>query len=387
MAAQGLAAPRPLATPDIRHLRRAIRTPGLLQLDFVNVLAPAHRLVVFSRVGPYDPERLQRLVYERGEFTEQWAHEASIVPMDAWPLLGHRREAFRPWPKAPIMQVRNRDRYLRQVLKIVEEKGPVTAADLPPVAGPRRRPGDWHRSVPRWALEVQFGRGRLAVASRLPNFQRVYDLPERVIPVEQLKRRLTPADARRELLARASAALGVATAPDLADYYRMPARDALPRIRELVEAGEIEEVRVEGWNEPAYLAGSARIPRSLRARTLLSPFDPLVWHRPRVERLFDFHYRIEIYVPAARRRWGYYVLPFLHGDRIVARVDLKAERGAGRLLVKAAHLEAHANEGETAAALASELRQVADWLGLGRIRVGRRGGLSPALRRAVRSAV
>lgn len=383
LAALGFGKPRP-ASPDRRHVRRVIDTLGLLQLDFVNVLVPAQQLVLFSRVGAYDRDRLRDVVYGSGHYTEQWAHEASIVPMDAWPLLEHRRKNYRPWPNNPILKLpcKGRD-YLADVVAIVRERGAVCSSDLPAVDGPKRRPGDWHRSVPRWALEYHFGCGNLAVADRLPNFQRIYDLPERVIPAKHLERRLADADARRELLRHAARSLGIATAHDLADYYRMSARDAMPHIPDLVAAGEITEVRVEGWREAGYLHRDARVPRQIEARALLSPFDPVAWYRPRTERLFDFHYRIEIYVPAAQRRWGYYVLPFLLGDRLVARVDLKADRKRSRLLVQAAHAEPDIDRGATCDALALELRELGAWLDLERVVVGRRGDLAQELRNAV----
>ena len=245
----------------------------------------------------------------------------------------------------------------------------MTSHDLPAVKGPRRRRGDWHRSLPRWALEWHFGHGNVAVANRLPNFQRVYDLPERLLDPETLSGSLGRQEAERELLRKSAAACGIATLKDLADYFRMSPRVARPRIDELVEAGELNPVEVQGWRETAYLHRNASIPRSLDAESLLSPFDPVAWCRPRAERLFDFHYRIEIYVPAARRRWGYYVLPFLLGDRIVARVDLKADRPNSTLLVLAAYPEARVDADFVAEALAREFRRLADWLGLERIDV------------------
>lgn len=360
-----------------------MRTIGLLQLDFVNVLVPAHHFVVYSRVGPYSSDCLHRTLYESGEYTEHWAHEASIVPMQAWPLLAYRRNTYRPWTRSPLHTLRNKSKYLLEIIDFVEKNGAVTSQDLEPVPTPKRKPGDWHRSIQRCALEYHFGTGSLVVSKRLPNFQRVYDLPERVIPAECLERSVDLADAHRELLRTAAEAYGIATLADLADYYRMTQREAKPRVAELVDAGLLRQVNVEGWTEPAYLSDRARIPRAVGRATLVSPFDPLVWFRPRAERLFDFRYRIEIYVPAAKRKWGYYVLPFLLNDRLAARVDLKADRRNSRLLVQAAHLENGAAETETASALAQELQRVADWLGLERVRVGRKGGLARALGRAV----
>jgi uncharacterized protein YcaQ len=385
LAAQALHRPRPDCTVDQRHIRRVVRTLGLLQLDFVNVLVPAHYLVIFSRLGRYQKSRFNQLIYSSGEFTEQWAHEASIVPVDAWPLLAHRRKAFRPWSNSPITKLKKPDNYLSQVMRIITDGGAVTAGDLPSVPAPKREAGQWHRSVPRWALEYHFGLGQLAVRDRLENFQRVYDLPERLIDDQHRLHKLDDNSAKRELLRRAARAYGVATAKDLADYYRMKTGDALPRIGELVEEGVLTEVRVGDWADPAYLAPGATIPRRVEASALLSPFDPLVWYRPRAERLFDFHYRIEIYVPEHKRKWGYYVLPYLLGDTIVARVDLKADRRSSILLVRAAYHEDGADPARVAEGLARELLELAAWLDLDRIKVARRGSLSQALRKVLGS--
>ena len=379
LAAQGFDRARPAAKPDIRHLRRVLDTLGLLQLDYVNVLIPAHFFVAWSRLGAYDKACLERLVYERGEFTEQWAHEASIVPMSSWSLLEHRRQAHELHKQNPLRNLRNRNDYLDNVLEQVQQQGALTAHDLPPVAGPKRRPGDWHRSIPRRALEYHFARGDLAVVKRLPNFQRVYDLAERVIPAKHLQRSLSQADAKRELLRCASRGLGIATLQDLADYYRMSPREALPLLSDLVEEGVVTEVSVEGWAESAYLAAGAKIPRRIADASLLSPFDPVVWFRPRAERLFDFHYRIEIYVPAGKRKWGYYVLPFRLGDQIVARVDLKADRKSRQLCVLAVHEEAGVDRALCIESLGQELRQLAQWLDLDDVRVTRHNAIARQL--------
>ena len=383
LAAQDMHRERPACTPDVRHFRRAMQALQVLQLDFVNVLVPAHYLVLWSRLGAYDRRRFDRFVYDRGDYTEQWAHEASIVPSDAWPLLAHRRAAYEPSRHNPLHRLPDREGYLEAVLEQVRRDGALTAADLPPLPGPKRKPGDWHRSIPRWALEYHFARGDLAVARRRRNFQRVYDLPERIIPQHRMGRSHDKETADREMLRRASAALGVATARDLADYFRMSPREAAPRIEELVEEGVLSCVDVENWQETAYLSASARCPRTVEGSSLLSPFDPVVWYRPRAERLFDFHYRIEIYVPAGKRRWGYYVLPFRFRDRIVARVDLKADRKARRLLVLAAHEETGVHPGECADALAGELRSLSDWLCLDSIRVTRNSAFARQLAAAL----
>ncbi len=369
LAAAGFDRDRPANANDARHFRRVMTTIALLQLDFVNVLLPAHYLILWSRLGPYERDRFNRFVYGRQTFTEQWAHEASIVPVEVWPLLAERRARWRPHRNNPIVRMRNHRAYLDDVLARVRDEGALTAQDLPPVPGPKRKPGDWHRSIPRWALEYHFARGELCVQRRRRNFQRVYDLTARIVPDEHRENLPAAEDAARELVRRSAVALGVATANDLADYFRMSPREAAPRLAELVEAGELVEVDVEGWQAPGYLHASARSPRAIDACSLLSPFDPVVWYRPRAERLFDFHYRIEIYVPEPKRRYGYYVLPFLLGDRLVGRVDLKADRATGALRVCHAYAEAGVDEAETAVRLADELRALGRWLGLDTLEV------------------
>lgn len=383
LAAQGFDRPRPDVPSDRRHFRRVFNTLGLLQLDYVNVLMPAHFLIPWSRLGAYEKSAFEKYVYQSGECTEQWAHEASIVPTNAWPLLEHRRRSHAMHKNNPLRRIRNRTAYLDAALKQVESDGAVTANDLPPVPGPKRKPGDWHRSIPRWALEYHFAKGNLVVANRLSNFQRVYDLPSRVVPQLHLTKAFDKRDAQRELLRRAASGLGVATLQDLADYFRMLAREAAPLVDELVEMGELLPVQVEGWEEPAFLAKGARSPRQISGASLLSPFDPVVWFRPRALRLFDFHYRIEIYVPAAKRKWGYYVLPFRVGDQIVARVDLKADRKNKKLLVLAVHAEKQVSRGLCVDALAVELQALREWLSLDAILVTRHNAVSRQLAAAL----
>ncbi len=386
LAAQGFDRPRPAGRPDARHVRGVILRLGLLQLDFVTVVGPAHYQVLFSRLGPYDRALLDDLAYRRREFTEQWAHEASLLPVDAWPLLRHRMEVHRPRPYnfGPVLA--RHPEYAGRVLAEVRARGPLGAEELDhPEGGPRRLEHAWHGSVSRAMLEALFGQGALAVAGRRPDFSRLYDLAERVVPPEHLKRVVDPAEARRELLRRAARAHGVGTAADLADYFRMPVGEARPRLDELVEAETLRTVRVEGWREPAYLDPAARAPRRIDAAALLSPFDPLIWFRPRTQRLFGFEYRFEIFTPPATRRWGCYVLPFLLGDRLVARVDLKSDRPARRLRVVAAHLEPGVEPDRVAAALAAELRLLAGWLGLDGVAVARRAGFDRALAAALRA--
>tara|TARA_R110002096_G_scaffold161007_3_gene327391 strand:- start:37055 stop:38260 length:1206 start_codon:yes stop_codon:yes gene_type:complete len=369
LAAQGFDRVRPGNPNDVRHFRRALSSITVLQLDFVNVLIPAHFLMIWSRLGPYDRNRFERFLYDSGEFIEQWAHEASVVSSDDWPLLAHRRAAFSQHKNSPLNKLPQRDQYLRQIIEQVTELGATTAHDLPPVDGPARKPGDWHRSVPRWAIEHHFGTGRLAVRRRKKNFQRVYDLPERILSKHLCDRAVSTNESIRKLVQKATVALGVATVHDIADYYRMAVSDVAPGLQELAEEGVVSQVAIEGWSDPAYLAATARSPRVIPGASLLSPFDPVVWFRPRALRLFDLDYRIEIYVPEHKRRWGYYVLPFRQGDRITARVDLKADRKRSRLLVQNAHLERGAEASATAHALHAELCELSDWLQLQQIDV------------------
>lgn len=383
LAAQGFDRKRPDAPTDVRHFRRTMAAIAVLQLDFVNVLMPAHFLMIWSRLGPYNRSRFEDYLYNSGEHIEQWAHEASIVASSDWPLLAHRRSEFQPWKNGPLSKMPNQQAYLDDILDAVTSQGATTSNDLPAVAGPKRKPGDWHRSVPRSALEHHFGTGNLAVRRRLKNFQRVYDLPDRIIDTRHLAKTVQKTEAERELLRKASSSLGIATAHDLADYYRMTVRDAAPRIQELVEEGALVEVSVDGWTDRAYLDARARSPRKISGESLLSPFDPVVWFRPRAERLFDFEYRIEIYVPADKRRWGYYVLPFRQGDAITARVDIKADRKQSVLSVQNAHLEPMANQSSTAEALAAELRALATWLNLECVAIKKANAFEKALARLI----
>jgi uncharacterized protein len=386
LAAQGFDRPRPARKITVRDVRRTILRLGLLQLDYVNVLVPAHYAVLFSRLGAYDRALLDTLVYRKREFTEQWAHEASVVPVGIWPLLRSRREAYRARPREFETFLSQFPEYVEFAIEQVRTRGALTADDLPePDGTSRRMEHAWFGTIPRAVLETHFGRGALAVAERRTNLARAFDLAERVIPFVSFATVVDPQDAQRGLLHRAAKAYGIATAADLADYYRMPVKESKLRLAELVEAGTLLQVRVEGWREAAYLDPDASVPRRIGAATLLSPFDPLIWYRPRVSRLFGFDYRIEIYTPEAQRTWGYYVLPFLFGEKLVARVDLKADRTGSRLLVRAAHVEPGADAAVVAAGLATELRAWADWLNLAAIIVERRGNLASPLVRQVRA--
>jgi uncharacterized protein YcaQ len=321
-------------------------------------------MVPFSRLGPYDRAAFDKLIYGSREFAEHWAHEISIIPIETWPLLRYRRETdrVRPWGFAKVLE--ERAEFAASVLEEVRRRGPLAADELPPPDDDDPRiPGAWIGTVRRGVLEAHFLRGELAAAGRRPDFSRLYDLAERLIPAEHRCRRVEYDDGRRGLLLKAAQAHGVGTAKDLADYFRMPVADAKPRLQELVDSGDLEQVRVEGWREIAYLDSRAEVPRRVDARALLSPFDPLIWCRPRVERLFGFEYRVEIFVPPDKRKYGFYVLPFLLGEDLVARVYLKADRANGRLQVLGKWFEGR-KTAAVADALSAELRRLAEWLKL-----------------------
>ncbi len=380
IAAQGLAEPRPVAPFERRHVRSVLAKIAMLQIDSVSVLARAHYLPLFSRLGPYPRALLDDAAWgprPRALF-EYWAHEASLLPVRLQPLLRWRMERaanFEGCYGELATFARDRSDFVESVRREIAARGPLVSSDL---EGPRGVGGWWGWSDAKRALEFLFWSGHVTAATRR-GFERVYDLPERVLPAAVLATPTpAPADAHRELLRLAASALGVATASDLRDYFRLDIADAKPRLAELVEAGELREVTVEGWGKPAYLYPAARRPRRVEARALLAPFDPLIWERPRAERLFGFRYRLEIYTPAAKRLHGYYVLPFLLGDRLVARVDLKSDRAGNALLVLAAYAEPHAPQ-ETAAALATELRTMADWLELADVRILPVGDLAARL--------
>jgi uncharacterized protein YcaQ len=365
LGAQGFARQRPDGTPNGWDLRRVLGHVRLLQIDSVNVLERAHYLPAFSRLGPYPRELLDRASARAPRrLFEYWGHEASLLPVDVQPLLRWRmaRASDHAWAGMRRIQ-RERPELVDRLVEQIAERGPVTAAELAEPE-PRQSGPWWDWSDVKWALEWLFVSGRLTTARRR-NFQRVYDLPERVLPATVLAAP-TPAeaDAQRELVRIAAASLGVAAERDLRDYFRLETAAAKLRIAELLESGELVPVTVEGWGRtPAYLAAGARIPRRIEARALVGPFDSLIWERSRVRRIFGFDFRLEIYVPKRKRRHGYYVLPFLLGDRLVARVDLKADRAAGVLRVPALHIEPEA-PGETIAELRAELETLARWLAL-----------------------
>lgn len=379
LAAQGFADARPTATPDRRHLSRVLSRTGLLQIDSVSAVVRAHYMPLYSRLGPYKLALLDNAAVTRKRMVfEYWAHEASFLPVETYPLMRWRMQRAERGDEMYLGLAkwgRERAPYIEEIYREVAERGPIAASALD---GQKGSGGWWGWSDAKHAFEWLFWAGRITTASRR-GFERLYDLPERVLPPAVLALPVPAAeDAHRELLRISARAHGVATAGDLRDYFRLSPADIKGRIEELVETGELLPVRVEGWGKPAYLHKDARLPRKIEARALLAPFDPVVFERSRTERLFDFRYRIEIYTPAEKRQYGYYVLPFLLGDKIVARVDLKADRPASVLRVHAAYAEPGA-PAETAAQLFEELKQMQFWLSLERIEVTPAGDLGQPL--------
>ncbi len=386
LAAQGFTRPRPGVSTEVsaRHVSRVVERLGFFQIDSVNVLARAHYMPLFSRLGPYDVEILHRAAGRAPRrLFEYWAHEAALVDVRLWQAFQFRMESgARMWGGMAKIAA-ERPAFVDWVLDEVRTKGPLTARDIEHDVPRERDHWGWNWSEVKLALEYLFYKGEVTSARRNAAFERVYDLPERVIPRAQLD--APPMDAReahRVLVGHAAAALGVATTQCLRDYFRMDPAATRTAIDELVETGELLPATIAGWKRPAFLHRDATKPRTVSARALLSPFDPLVFERTRAERLFDFRYRIEIYVPAEKRIHGYYVLPFLLGDRLVARVDLKADRQSGTLIVHGAWAESHA-PGHTAVELAAELRLMAGWLGLESVSPPGKGDLAGELTAAL----
>ncbi|WP_422610795.1 winged helix-turn-helix domain-containing protein [Mycobacterium sp.] len=389
VAAQGFSEPRPGGPITRAHLRRLISRIQMLQLDSVSVAVRAHYAPVFSRLGPYDRDVLDRAAWSHTArsprlLVEYWAHEAALMAVDDWPLLRWRMRQYRHGRWGSHI-VKANPRMADDIVAAIAELGPSTAGQIENhlAAAPRRAKGAWwNRSDTKWVAEALFASGRLTTATRV-GFARHYDLTERVLPADVLAREVDEDDAVRELTLRAATALGVATEADIRDYFRLAVGQVKPAIVKLLADGQLERVEVEGWLVPAYLPAGQTIPRRNRGTALLCPFDPLIFFRPRVERLFGFHYRIEIYTPAAQRRYGYYVWPFLLDGELVGRVDLKADRSADVLHVVGAFVEPDRTTSRVAEALAGELETMAGWLGLGGVKVGGRGDLAGALREAL----
>lgn len=377
LAAQGFADPRPPGRLDRRHFRRVIKRIGLLQLDSVNVLQRSHYLPMWSRLGPYSVAALNEFTARSGEMFEYWGHEASLLPVELHRLFRWRMEELEPWRRVKDMIGGHPD-YVPAVLAEITENGPLTVSDL---SDPGGRTGPWWgHGKGKTALDWLFAKGEIT-AYRNANFGRIYDLPSRVVAAEHLNATApTKEKAFRELLMLSAEHHGVGTATDLADYYRLHKPTARGIIAEMASDGDLEQVAVEGWSHPAFLSPAARLPRRIDAAALLSPFDPVVWERDRAERLFGFRYRIEIYVPKPDRVYGYYVLPFLMDDRLVARVDLKSDRKAGVLRVLGSFHEADVDVAEVAARLSGELRALGGWLGFSDMDIADNGNLAGALR-------
>jgi len=389
VSAQGFAETAPSGPVTRAHLRRLIGRIQVLQLDSVSVAVRAHYAPMFSRLGPYDRDLLDAAAWSHSArsprlLVEYWAHEAALIAIEDWPLLRWRMREY-TGGRWGVEVVEKNPRLADDVVSAVAELGPSTAGQIEAhlESGIKRGKGTWwNRSDTKWVAEALFASGVLTTAHRT-GFARHYDLVERVLPAEVVAREIDHGEAVRELTLRAVTALGVATEADIRDYFRLRPDQSKPAVADLVAARELEPVEVDGWTAPAYLRSGQPVPRADRGTALLCPFDPLIFFRPRIERLFGFHYRIEIYTPAAKRQYGYYVWPLLLDGELVARVDLKADRSAGVLQVIGAFVEPGQDARRVAAALAVQLQTMAEWLGLGTVAVGERGDLTGALRRAL----
>jgi uncharacterized protein YcaQ len=392
LQAQGFGDRRPAGRIDRRHLRRVLQRVGLVQLDSVNVLTRSHELPFLARLGPYPRPALAEWLWSSGEVFEYWGHEASLVPVELQPLLRWRmqRAEGHAW-KGVATFMRTHPRLAHDILEAVAERGPVTLGQLDhlgdAVKRSKARAGDmWNWTPAKKAVEWLFWRGEVAAIRNPTTFERHYVLPERVVPAAVLAAPTPPSDdAQKALLVLAARSHGVGTARHLADYHRLNIVQARRLLTELATDGALRRVEVEGWREPGYLHPDATLPRWVRASALLSPFDSLVWERARAEALFGFRYRIEIYTPAAKRVHGYYVLPYLHGGALVARVDLKSDRTAGVLLVRGTFGEPGIDVADVVAGLSGRLRELAGFLGLDDVRVEPNGDLARPLASAVRS--
>jgi hypothetical protein len=391
LASLGFGLKKP-AKAGAAHVRATAKRLSAIQIDSVNVLARAHYMPTFSRYGPYPTTALDDLVHAKRELFEYWGHAACFLPVDMYPTIRWRMDGqLEGWGGLD----KQRRAFIEAVYAKVADEGPLSAGELD--MGAKGTGNWWGWSDAKRAIEFLFRQGRVAIAGRR-NFERLYDIPERVFRKDVLRAKPLPAtDAKKELLVRAATAMGVGTARDIAMYFhidqwwdrasvdgrRAPAKTSV-LFDELVEAGRLEKVKVEGWKQPGYIVPGAKIPRAVDARAIVSPFDPVMWERRWTRSVFGFEYQIEIYVPAPKRVYGYYVLPFLMGDGFAGRVDLKADRKASRLLVQSAWVEPGRDPKAVASSLADELRSVAAWLGLEETRVARRGNLARPLAAAAR---
>jgi uncharacterized protein len=387
LAAQGFVNQNRRAKVSWPTMKRELKRLHLLQIDSVNVLCRSHYLPLFSRLGTYDRAALDKrtLNTKNREFFECWAHEASLVRMDLHPLLRWRMERARNGDSTYRSMNRfaaENMQYLKDVLAFVSSNGPTAQSDLPEQH--KGAGGWWGWSKNKHALECLFAQGLLTTAKR-EGFERFYDVPDRVIPAEILNLSTPPErDAMRQLIDLSGQTLGIGTEFDLRDYFRLPVAETKQAIADAVESGVLRPVSVSGWKHQAYVHAAAKLPRTAGATALVSPFDPIIWDRDRAERVFNFHYRIELYTPAPKRKFGYYVLPFLHGDHFAGRICLKADRQNNTLLVNASHIETGRDRDETAVHLAVEVRRLSNWLGLSSVSVAKKGPLATALISEVR---
>lgn len=384
LAAQGFGLPRP-SEVGTRQLNLLMQRLGVLQIDSVNVFERSHYLPAFARLGSYDKALLDRLTLRpKAPYLEYWAHVATFIPRDDWPLWKWRMARMREKYTRPGEWVPAHPEMMQFVLDELRTHGPMAASDIEHEENVRRGPW-WGLSDIKEALEYLFVFGEVVTHGR-KGFERVYALPEHVLPSELLNAEVPIDDAQRELVRRALRSHGVGTAKDIADYYRLYAATTARLLEELVDAGEAQRVSVEGWKAPGYLAADARIPRRIETAALLSPFDPVVWERDRALRMFGFHYRIEIYTPAPKRIYGYYTLPALVDEQLVGRIDLKSDRQAGVLRVQSAWREEGAST-DAVERLVPVLRETAAWQGLGDILVVDRGDLARDLAAALGTSV
>jgi uncharacterized protein YcaQ len=382
LAAQGFGEQRSQTRATWPRVRKAIERMSLLQIDSINVLVRSHYLPAFSRVGAYNIATFNTKAFDphRRELFEYWGHEASLLPLALHPLLRWRMARARELEGVyghVVRAVRCQRRYIDSVLDEIRDRGPLSAREL---SNRGRSGGSWSWGDGKIALEYLFWSGEITAYTRR-RFERVYDLTERVLPPDIIALPTpTEPEAQRELVRLAARALGVATEADLRDYFRLPTTNSKQCVAELVENGDLLSVQVDSWRGCAYLDPHARIPRRVPGSALLSPFDPLIWERSRTEKLFDFRYRLEIYTPAEKRKHGYYVLPFLLNERLVARTDLKVDRSSQTLRVLAVHGEVAIDREHVSQALAQELYRLTAWLGLKNIALTRRGNLARSLR-------
>lgn len=389
LSAQGFSDPRPKGNPDRRHLRRVMKRLRVLQLDSIPIVARTQYMPFHSRLGPYDMSLLDHIAYSDDEWFEAWSHEASLLPVESEPLIRwtwERARAGETWKS--LREVADREpAYVQSVLEEVRDRGAVAGGEL---SDPRPLTDDgsgwWHRSLGVLALDWLYRTGELGIRRR-GNFEKVFSPIDDIVPAEV---RALPApsveDAQRKLALSAVEALGVGTADDVADYFRLPIREIRTALDVLVEEGTVVPATVRGWHKPAFADPNARIPRMIRGSTVLSPFDPVVWKRDRAERLWGFEYKIEIYTPAAKRRWGYYVLPVMVDGHLVARLDVKTDREAGVLRIKASHVEAGYHNGDTAESVLSAIEDLRQLVGSSEVDIEDRGDFASALRARAKQA-